>query len=185
MAHPDGEEVDLGRKIANVVAVLLVGGLGGYWLHRPAPAAPAGPAGADTSVARGAYLAQLGGCDDCHTPPLPDGKPDLSRRFSGYPAGAALPPDVPGVVTNLNLAWRGPWGLSETRNITPDPVNGIGSWTREQFIQAMRTAVNPAGRAIQPPMPAVNFGRLTDADLTALYNFLRTVKPSSNAVVGP
>ena len=175
----------MGRRIANTIAVLLVGGIIGYGLHSRSSPAPADAPAADTSAARGAQLALLGGCDDCHTPPLPDGSPDLSRRFSGHPAGTALPPDVPGVLTNLNLAWRGPWGLSLTRNITPDPVNGIGSWTLEQFIHSLRIATNPNGKAILPPMPAANFGRLSDADLTALYNFLRTVKPNANPVTGP
>lgn len=146
-------------------------------------AAPA--ASADTSAARGAQLALLGGCDDCHTPMLPNGEPDMSRRFSGVPEGSALPPAIPGVVTNLNLAWRGPWGLSEARNITPDPQAGIGSWTQQQFIDTMRSGKDPSGRALQPPMPFPNYGRLPDSDLIALFNFLKTVPPSSNKVTGP
>lgn len=165
------------------LVVLTLGAVIGYLAHAPrtAPGAAAG----DTSVARGAQLVVLGGCDDCHTPTLGDGSPDMSRRFSGHPAGSALPPDLPGVVTVLNQAWRGPWGLSSTRNITPDPENGIGNWTMEQFIHSMRTGVNPSGKAIQPPMPAASFGRMPDDDLAAIYNFLRTVKPSPNAVTGP
>ncbi|MGN6592659.1 MAG: hypothetical protein ACTHJX_07165 [Terriglobales bacterium] len=147
-------------------------------------AAPAAAA-ADTSAARGAQLALLGGCDDCHTPMLPNGEPDMSRRFSGVPEGSALPPAIPGVVTNLNLAWRGPWGLSEGRNITPDPQAGIGSWTQQQFVDTLRTGKDPSGHAIMPPMPIPNLARLPDSDLIAIYNFLKTVPPNSNKVTGP
>lgn len=142
-------------------------------------------AGADTSAARGAQLVLLGGCDDCHTPQLPNGEPDMSRRLSGVPEGSALPPAIPGVVTTLNLAWRGPWGLSEARNLTPDPQNGIGSWTQQQFLDTMRSGKDPAGRALQPPMPFPNYGRLPDSDLIAIFNFLKTVPPNSNKVSGP
>lgn len=171
------------RSVSRTLLLLLLGGIAGYLLHRPAASADV-PVG-DTSIARGAQLVTLGGCDDCHTPALPSGEPDMSRRFSGQPEGAALPPAVPGVITWTNLAFRGPWGLSLARNITPDLDHGIGNWTLDQFVSAMRTGKNPSGRVIQPPMPAAALGRLPDADLAAIYNYLRTVKPSANAVTGP
>ncbi|MGH9417006.1 MAG: hypothetical protein ACRD01_10290 [Terriglobales bacterium] len=147
--------------------------------------APDQAASADTAAARGAQLVLLGGCDDCHTPMLPSGEPDMNRRFSGVPQGSALPPSIPGVVTTLNLAWRGPWGLSEGRNITPDPTYGIGNWTQQQFLDSLRSGKDPAGHALLPPMPISNFAQLPDDDLVAIYNFLRTVKPSQNPVTGP
>lgn len=139
----------------------------------------------DTSAARGATLVLLGSCDDCHTPQLPNGEPDMSRRFSGYPAGTALPPAIPGVMTMQNLAWRGPWGLSLTRNITPDKVHGIGNWSAQDFINTMRTGKDPSGHVLLPPMPVANLGKLPDDMLTAIYNFIQTLPPSSNAVTGP
>jgi hypothetical protein len=168
-------------------ALVLASGLTACTSSAPAPAdnAAASAATADTSAARGAQLVLLGGCDDCHTPRLPNGERDMTRRFSGVPEGSALPPAMPGVVTMLNLAWRGPWGLSEGRNISPDPQNGIGTWTAQQFIDTMRTGKDPSGHALMPPMPFPNYGQLPDADLIAIYNFLKTVPPSSNKVTGP
>lgn len=175
--------------VAQGVGLLIIGGLIGYWTAQPrqtaaAPPAPALPASA-TSAARGAQLVQLAGCDDCHTPQNPQGKPDMSRRLSGYPVGGALPPAVDGVMTMGSAVFRGPWGLSEARNITPDPDTGIGNWTLAQFETTMRTGVDPAGRALLPPMPVDNFRNLPDADLEAIYNYLRTVPPIHNAVTGP
>lgn len=167
------------------IGLLVIGGLIGYWTGHPRRApAPALPASA-TSVQRGEQLVQLGGCDDCHTPHNAQGKRDMSRRLSGYPAGAPLPAAVDGEMTMSNAVFRGPWGLSEAGNITPDPETGIGNWTLAQFETTMRTGVDPARRKLMPPMPWEDFRNLPDADLEAIYNYLRTVPPVHNAVTGP
>ena len=153
-------------------------------------------AGAD-AIARGRYLVTLGGCNDCHTPKLlrPTGPvPDSSRFLAGHPADAKLPPVPPGVlgpdrwgalVTPDLTAWAGPWGVSFTANLTPDPT-GLGPWTPEQFIQTMRTGKHlGVGRSILPPMPWYDIGRLTDDDLRAVFAYLRTLKPVQNAVPAP
>ena len=145
---------------------------------KPMSMAPAG------TVARGAQLALLGGCHDCHTPKLPNGVPDMSKALMGHPQNAPLPPDVTGgVSTNMLLtAWRGPWGVSLARNLTPDKETGIGTWTVAQFKHTIRTGVNPKGEVLRPPMPIANLQNLPDADLEALFMYLKSVKPVSNAV---
>lgn len=171
------------------VGLLVLGGLIGYWGASPSnkPAAtPAATPAAATSAARGAQLVALGGCDDCHTPKRADGTPDLNRRFIGYEASAPLPTPTDGVSINNQLtAWRGPWGLSLSRNITPDPETGIGNWSLAQFKQTMRSGTDPAGKTLLPPMPSAALGSLPDSDLEAIYNYLRTVKPIVNQVTGP
>jgi hypothetical protein len=42
-----------------------------------------------------------------------------------------------GVVSNT--AFNGPWGVSYTANLTPDANTGLGIWTEEMFITAIRT----------------------------------------------
>ncbi len=147
------------------------------------PAKPEAPAAAGT-VKRGGQLALLGGCDDCHTPKLQGGVPDMSRRFSGHPANGPLPPETAGAVTtNMMLtAWRGPWGLTLTANITPDPETGIGKWTVADFKKTIRTGVDPTGYVIRPPMPIATLQNLPDADLEAIFKFLQAQKPIKNAV---
>ncbi len=139
-----------------------------------------------TSAARGRQLVMLGGCNDCHTPKLPNGQPDMSRMLSGHPEGGPIPPEAEGAVTTnmLLTAWRGPWGLTLARNITPDRETGIGSWTLQDFKRTIRTGVDPKGEALYPPMPIPDMQNLPDEDLTAIYNYLRTVKPIHNAVRG-
>ena len=175
-----------------MIILILFGGLVGYHMARqrtasaniilPLPAAAA-PASA-TSVARGAQLVLLGGCNDCHTTKLANGQPNMAHMLAGYQPGSPMPPAIPGVVTgNPQLtAWRGPWGLTLSRNITPDKLTGIGTWTLAQFIHTMRTGVDPNGRALLPPMNYQNLGRLPDADLAAIYNYLMSVKPIHNLV---
>jgi mono/diheme cytochrome c family protein len=148
-------------------------------------------------VARGSYLATIGGCNDCHTPKLFTAKgpvPDASRLLAGHPADAKVPP-VPAGVLGPNgwgalvapdlTAWAGPWGVSFTANLTPDPT-GLGPWTAEQFIQTMRTGKHlGTGRQILPPMPWYDIGKLTDEDLRAMFAYLRSLKPVQNAVPAP
>ena len=159
--------------------------------------APGWSSAADAPVARGEYLVTVGGCDDCHTPKVFGANgPDLdkSRRLSGHPAGDKLPP-VPsgiigpqqwGAVTNNHLtAWVGPWGVSFAANLTPD-ASGLGGWTPENFIRAIRTGKHAgSGRPILPPMPWMNYAQMTDDDLRAVFAFLKSLPPIANTVPAP
>jgi hypothetical protein len=143
---------------------------------------PASP----TSVERGRQLVHMGGCNDCHTPKLPTGQPDMSRELSGHPEGGPIQEDMENAITtNMMLtAWRGPWGLTLTRNITPDKETGIGSWSLADFKKTIRTGVNPKAEVLYPPMPIPEYQNMPDEDLEAIYNYLRTVKPVRNNVRG-
>ncbi len=149
-------------------------------------------------AARGKYLVTLGGCGDCHSPKIftPQGPiEDSTRLLSGHPANDKIP-EVPanligpgkwGAITSGDFtAWAGPWGVSYTQNLTPDPNSGLGKWTEAMFIKAIRTGKHMGeGRAILPPMPWFNFRQLTDADLKAIFAYLRTLKPIQNTVPDP
>jgi hypothetical protein len=144
---------------------------------------------------RGKYLVNAGVCDDCHTPKNmgPNGpEPDMSRRLSGHPENAKLGP-VPKLTGGWMAAgsadftaWAGPWGVSYTANLTPDQNTGLGIWTEDMFIAAIRTGKHMGkSRPILPPMPWPNFKDLTDDDLKAIFAFLRTLPPISNHVPDP
>jgi hypothetical protein len=139
---------------------------------------------ATTPAARGAQLVLLGGCHDCHTPKLQNGEPDMSRALSGHPENAPLAPTVVGgISTNMMLtAWRGPWGVSLTRNLTPDKATGLGDWTLADFKKTIRTGVNKKGEVLMPPMPITMLQNLPEQDLDAMYAHLRTLTPIKNAV---
>jgi hypothetical protein len=148
---------------------------------------------AEARVKRGAYLVTIMACDDCHTPMKmgPNGpEPDMSRRLSGHPEMMKMPPapamNGPWVWAGAgtNTAFAGPWGVSYTANLTPDPQSGLGSaWNEERFIQAIRTGKHiGSGRPINPPMPWPSYRHASDEDLKAIWAFLRTVKPMKNFV---
>ena len=143
---------------------------------------------------RGKYLVSYGGCNDCHTPfkyseqgPVPD----MSRALSGHPETVKLPaPDLkpgPWFATTAGMtAWAGPWGVSFASNLTPDRNSGLGIWTEEMFLAAMKKGKHMgSGRGILPPMPWQNLSQLTDEDLRAIYRYLRTIPPIENHVPEP
>jgi mono/diheme cytochrome c family protein len=144
-------------------------------------------------VARGEYLVNIGGCNDCHTPFKmgPKGpEPDLSRRLSGHPEALVMPPapKLPNgpwvwLGAGTNTAFAGPWGVSYAANLTPDRLTGIGIWNEETFIQTIRTGRHwGVARPILPPMPWQNVRGLTDDDLKAVFSYLHSLKPVKNQV---
>ncbi|MGB7784839.1 MAG: diheme cytochrome c-553, partial [Salinimicrobium sp.] len=137
------------------------------------------------------------GCGDCHSPKKfsslgPEEIPEL--RLSGYQQGTNLPPIDEAALKNGWMllspdltAAVGPWGVSFAANITSDET-GIGNWSFDQFKIAMREGKFKGmknGRDLLPPMPWPNFAHLTDDDLKAIFEYLKSTKPVQNAVPGP
>jgi mono/diheme cytochrome c family protein len=160
----------------------------------------AGPALADgkqKQIALGRKLVTLGGCNDCHTP-LKMGEngpqPDLSRLLSGHPEQLTMPPapklpEGPWMATvgATMTAWSGPWGVSYTANLTPDPETGLGRWTEKQFVDTLRTGRHQGrGRQLLPPMvPPAAFAELSDDELGAIFAYLRSIPAVRNRVPEP
>lgn len=147
-------------------------------------------------VKRGRYLVNFGGCNDCHSPKVftqMGPVPDTTRLLSGHPAGtplSAIDTSITGskwMYSSMDLtAWVGPWGVSFPANLTPDGATGIGNWTDEIFIKAMRTGKHMGfGRPILPPMPWQSLAGLEDEDLKAILAYLKSLPPISNQVPDP
>jgi mono/diheme cytochrome c family protein len=166
--------------------------------EEPEQSAPALATAAQDPVARGLYLVTVGVCHDCHTPKIfaaAGPELDKSRLLSGHPANEPVPPVPPGVIgpqgwgafgNNHFTAWAGPWGVSFARNLTPDVATGLGSWTEQMFIDALRQGKHQgAGRPLLPPMPWQMYREMTDDDLRAMFAYLRTLPAISNAVPEP
>jgi len=120
-------------------------------------------------VARGKYLVQLGGCTDCHTPGYFFGRPDMARFLGGSDLGL----EVPGL------------GIFVPPNLTPDNDTGLGTWTKDEIVTAIRTGVRPDGRILAPIMPWRGYASLTDSDAAAIAEYLRSLPPVTNKVPGP
>lgn len=176
------------RVLGLIAAVAVVGGLLAGCVQQPDP------------IAQGRKLAMIGGCGDCHTPKnfAPGAPPmqDSTRMFSGHPTTEPQPawsPDdmqraVAATTNGMLTAWAGPWGVSFAANITPDTTTGIGEWTEESFILAMRTGKHQgfsSSRNILPPMPWENLKGLSDQELRALWLYLRSIPPVRNEVPLP
>lgn len=147
---------------------------------------------AEARIERGKYLVQIMACGDCHTP-LKMGangpEPDVARFLSGHPESSKLPPppaaNAPWVWLGdaSNTAFAGPWGISYAANLTPDQNTGLGIWTEQMFVDAIRTGHHMGhGREIEPPMPWTSYRHATDEDLNVIYAYLRTIRPIVNHV---
>jgi hypothetical protein len=83
-----------------------------------------------------------------------------------------------------NTAAVGPWGTSFAANLTPDQT-GIGTWTEEQFIRAMKQGKWKGlenSRNLLPPMPWQGYSQLPEDDLKAIFAYLKSIKPIYNSV---
>ena len=108
-------------------------------------------------VAKGAYLATVAGCGSCHT--VQGGKP-----LSG------------------GVDIQTPFGPMRGANITPDPDTGIGTWSKTDFTNALREGTRKDGAPIYPTMPYDHFTKITDADIDALWAYVRSVEPVNKQV---
>lgn len=122
-------------------------------------------------LATGKYMANASGCVECHT------KFDKGQLVAGteWGGGREFPMPTGGIV--------------RSGNISSDQETGIGSWSKDKFISlfksrsdstTLHTTLNKG--AFNSPMPWTMYGTMTDADLEAIYTFLRTVKPIKNSV---
>jgi mono/diheme cytochrome c family protein len=148
-------------------------------------------------VKRGEYLVTIMGCNDCHSPKKlgPNGPEIIPELLlSGYPSDRPVVKfDNPMLKEGFSMfypdltAAAGPWGVSFSANLTPDP-SGIGSWTEEQFKIALKQGKFKGiegSRMLLPPMPWFNFTILKDEDVSAIFAYLKSLKPVSNVVPQP
>ncbi|HEY1799133.1 MAG TPA: c-type cytochrome [Stellaceae bacterium] len=114
-------------------------------------------------VAYGAYLAgPIAHCLDCHTPFASPGKLDLNRLGAG---GREL--HAPGSEPEHVIS----------RNITPDPDDGIGKWSDADIKRAITQGIRPDGTRLAPTMAFAWYKNIAPDDLDALVTYLRSMKP--------
>lgn len=123
----------------------------------------------DAQIQRGKYLVTITGCSDCHTPGALIGQPDMARYLGGSDTGFV----IPGV------------GVYYGQNLTPDKEAGLGDWSSEQIVAALRTGKRPDGRTLSPVMPYPALAHLTDEDAQAIAAFLKSLPAVKNNAAGP
>ena len=128
---------------------------------QPLEGPPAGlPAG---GVERGRTMLKLMLCGDCHTPRDDRGNPVAGKELAG------------------GTAFRGPWGVVYSANITSHPSAGLGTYSNDDLRRVFREGKNRAGRSLWV-MPWSVTKNLTDSDIDALIAALREVPPIPNLV---
>lgn len=149
-------------------------------------------------VARGRYIVSFAGCNDCHTPwafnkDIGQPMPDHTRFLSGHPAGGPEPQGKVDPKTDLAFigatftAFKLPFGMVYSPNLTPDKETGLGNWTEEMFLGVFRKGLHlgAEGRPVLPPMPWAEYRNMTDDDLKAVFAFLKTIPAIRNPVGDP
>ena len=128
-------------------------------------------------VGLGSYIVNTGGCNDCHTNPsyLAGGDP-----FAGEPEQ---------INVNCYLSGGNDFGIVRSRNLTPDSQGRPGGLTLEEFIHVLRTGEDttspgdpPFDNGLLQVMPWPVFGKKTDRDLTAVYEYLRSIPSKSRCL---
>ena len=145
------------KRLVKIVAVLIVfGAIAVAILNRTDPAAGTAPAiaGAPANadiVARGEYLTKAADCIACHT------APGSSKPFAG------------------GVAFRLPFGTIYSSNITPDAKTGIGAYSDEEFVRAVREGVRRDSRHLYPAFPYTSYTQLSRSDVLAIKAYLSTL----------
>jgi hypothetical protein len=116
----------------------------------------------------------------------------MTRMLSGHPEGAPEPASTltghdNAVIGPTFTSFKAPFGTVFTANLTPDAATGLGAWTEDMFIRAVRTGrhMGGTGRPIVPPMPWPMLAAQTDADLRAIFAYLRSIPAIRNEVPAP
>ncbi len=111
-----------------------------------------------SALSPGEYIFRAAGCRGCHTDEKGGGQPLAGGR-----------------------ALKTEFGTFYASNITPDPATGIGQWSEQDFVRAMREGLSPAGEHYYPSFPYTAYTRLTDEDIRALWSYLRAQPPVKQA----
>ncbi|WP_213949031.1 c-type cytochrome [Luteibacter sp. dw_328] len=144
------------RFLVVVVLLLVIGTVAYFVLNRKDPAAGTSPliVGAPTNadpVARGEYLARAADCIACHT------VPETGKPFAG------------------GLPFKLPFGTIYSSNITADVETGIGAWSDDDFVRAVREGVRKDGKHLYPAFPYTAYTQLSRADVLAIKAYLFTL----------
>ncbi len=103
----------------------------------------------DADIRRGRYLIQTSGCNDCHTP-------GYMQKDGHVPEAEWLTGDA--------LGWQGPWGTTYPANLR----RVVASMTEAQWLARARGPM-------RPPMPSPSLRAMRDADLRAIYRYVKSL----------
>jgi mono/diheme cytochrome c family protein len=146
------------RRIVIFVAAVGVVGFGAYWwLTEPPVRLAVSEPFVAPDPAHGEVIFNAGGCASCHAVP---NQPDRLRLGGG-------------------LAIPSPFGTFYAPNISPDRADGIGGWTENDFVNAVKRGISPEGEHYFPAFPYTSYAHATVQDVRDLFAYLKTLQPVS------
>lgn len=146
------------RRALLILLALAVIGLAAFWvISRPVQLAPAAIAGLTPDPVRGEYVFRAAGCASCHAAEGASGA-DLLKLGGGK-------------------AFPSAFGTFYAPNISPDPQQGIGTWTAIDLVNALQNGVAPDGTHLYPALPYGAYTKMTLQDAVSLYAYLMTLPP--------
>ena len=156
----------LARKLAAAAVALVAVGAAAFWILTVPKRLSAEQVAALSAgdAKRGERIFNVGGCTSCHARPKSQGEARLQL------AGGL----------ELNTAF----GTFVAPNISPDPNDGIGKWTLEDFANAMLRGVSPDGTHLYPAFPYASYTRMKPADVADLYAYMKTLPPVAGKAPG-
>lgn len=152
-----------------------------------APVRPAAQSSLANPVKRGEYMARLSLCVECHTPLNRVGKLDTrllfggGRRFELRGSDYAVKENDPWLASDQEPDTIDPKSLVASSNLTAHP-SGISYYTEDIFLRTLRTGRVNGVRELSPAMPVSLYQTMTDADLKAIYAYLRSLPPVAHRV---
>ncbi len=147
------------KRLAIVIVILVIFGAVALALLSRTDRSPgtsptlAGAPASAAAVARGEYLLKAADCVACHT------VGESGKPFAG------------------GVAFKLPFGTIYSSNITPDPTYGIGAYTDDEFVRAVREGVRRDGKHLYPAFPYTSYTQLSRDDVLAIKAYLWTLPP--------
>lgn len=144
------------RKLLTAAAAVLALAAAGLWLaSAPRPLAAGDLPEHEPDPENGRYVFHAAGCNSCHAAPEAEG--GEKRRLGG------------------GLALATPFGTFLAPNVSPHPEDGIGAWSRLDFVNAVMRGVAPDGSHYYPAFPYLSYQRMTVEDVLDLKAYMDTL----------
>ncbi|SDG19840.1 cytochrome c [Sulfitobacter delicatus] len=146
------------RTLLILLGCAVLGAALGWVLTRPDPLEPNYAQGLTPDPQAGALIFAAGGCVSCHAVPKSEDEAQL--------------------VLAGGLAFPSKFGTFYAPNISPDPEQGIGTWTLPQFARAVTRGVSPEGQHYYPAFPYTAYGHLAPQDVANLFAYMQSLPAS-------
>ncbi|WP_407050612.1 c-type cytochrome [Methyloraptor flagellatus] len=152
------------RLLIGAVVLAAAGGAAFWALTAPTRLGPDEKPTPAPDATKGSYVFAMAGCASCHA--APSAKGDERLKLGG------------------GLAFKTAFGTFYAPNISPDPKAGIGAWSVEDIVTAMRYGTSPGGAHYYPAFPYASYRRMTLDDSFDLAAYLKTL-PAVDTISKP